>query len=129
MHFDLPQIHPSKNLVLASHITGIFDVNRNTTLAHDNYELVREWSESLANAQVQGILFHNGFSEASCKKYTTDFVSFVRIEYNPSYNPNVFRYFVYRDFLEKNISQLDTVFCTDVSDVVLVKNPFTDSRR
>jgi hypothetical protein len=33
---------------------------------------------------------------------------------------------VYRDFLEKNISQLDTVFCTDVSDVELVKNPFTD---
>lgn len=127
MHFDLPQINSSKNLVMACHITGIFDVNRNTTLAHDNYELVREWSESLANAQVQGILFHNGFSEASCKKYTTDFVSFVRIEYNPSYNPNVFRYFVYRDFLEKNISQLDTVFCTDVSDVVLVKNPFTDS--
>ena len=112
---------------MACHITGVYDVNRNDTLEHDQYELVREWAESLTNAQVQGILFHNGFSEASCKKYTTDFVSFVRIKLNPSYNPNVYRYFVYSDFLQNQVSQVNKVFCTDVSDVVLVKNPFTDS--
>jgi hypothetical protein len=127
MLFDLPQIQSCKNLVLACHITGVYDVNRNTTLAHDDYEIVRDWAESLTNAQVQGILFHNGFSEESCKKYTTDFVSFIRIEHNPSFNPNVFRYFVYRDFLEQHLSLVKHVFCTDVSDVVLVKNPFTDS--
>ena len=98
MLFDIPQIYSCKNLVLACHITGVYDVNRNTTLVHDDYEIVRDWAESLTNAQVKGILFHNGFSEANCRKYTTDFVSFIRIEHNPSFNPNVFRYFVYRDF-------------------------------
>ena len=126
MPVDLQQIHSSKNLVLACHISGVYDVNRNATLEHDQYELVREWAESLAAARVQGILFHNGFSEASCKKHTTDFVSFIRIEHNPNYNPNVYRYFVYRDFLQNQLSQVNNVFCTDVSDVVLVKNPFTD---
>ncbi|MEN9323001.1 MAG: hypothetical protein RL699_781 [Bacteroidota bacterium] len=127
MRFDLPQIKTSKNLVLACHITGVYDVNRNTTLAHDDYELVREWAESLAAAQVQGILFHNNFSDLTCLKYSNDYLTFIKIDGHPSYNPNVFRYFVYRDFLEKNLSQLNHVFCTDVSDVVLVKNPFTDS--
>lgn len=127
MLFDFPHKNSSKNLVLASHITGVYDVNRSTTLTHDDYELVREWAESLTKAQVQGILFHNGFSEASCKKYSTDFVSFIRIEHDPCFNPNVFRYFVYRDFLENNLPHFKHVFCTDVSDVVLVKNPFTDS--
>jgi len=126
MPVDLQQIHSSKNLVLACHISGVYDVNRNATLEHDQYELVREWAESLAAARVQGILFHTNFSAATCQKFTNDFLSFIKIDCHPSYNPNVFRYFVYRDFLQHNLSQVNNVFCTDVSDVVLVKNPFTD---
>jgi hypothetical protein len=126
MHFDPYQIHKSKNLVLACHITGVYDVNRNTTLEHDDYELVRDWTESLAAAEVQGILFHTHFSDSTCQKFTNEFLSFIKIDCHPSYNPNVYRYFVYRDFLQLNLSQVHSVFCTDVSDVVLVKNPFTD---
>jgi hypothetical protein len=126
MLFDSHQFHKSKNLVLACHITGVYDVNRNTTLARDDFELVREWAESLAAAQVQGILFHNNFSDLTCQKYSNNYLTFIKIDGHSSYNPNVYRYFVYRDFLEKNLSQLNHVFCTDVSDVVLVKNPFTD---
>lgn len=127
MHFDSHQIHKSKNLVLACHITGVYDVNRNTTLEHDDYELVRDWAESLAAAKVQGILFHTNFSDSTCQQFGNEFLSFIKIDCHPSYNPNVFRYFVYRDFLQHNLSQVNSVFCTDVSDVVLVKNPFTDS--
>ena len=39
-----------QDLVLACHITGVYDVNRNMTLADDSYELVREWAESVAAA-------------------------------------------------------------------------------
>ena len=113
-------------LVLACHITGIYDVNRSTTLPDDSYELVQEWAESVAKANLRGIIFHNNFSKETCSRFENEHISFVRIDYNPNFNPNVFRYFVYRDFLEKNLSQLNHVFCTDVSDVVLVKNPFTD---
>jgi hypothetical protein len=126
MHFDPYQIHISKNLVLACHITGVYDVNRNTTLEHDDYELVRDWAESLAASEVQGILFHTNFSAATCQKFSNEFLSFIKIDCHPSYNPNVYRYFVYRDFLQHNLSHVHSVFCTDVSDVVLVKNPFTD---
>jgi hypothetical protein len=46
------------------------------------------------------------------------------VEYNPAFNPNVFRYFIYKDFLLNFNSSLHSVFVTDVSDVVVVKNPF-----
>jgi hypothetical protein len=111
-------------LVLACHITGIYDVNRSTTLPGDFYELVQAWAESVAAAKLKGVIFHNNFSEETCALYANEYISFVRIEYNPIYNPNVFRYFVYRDYLAKYTEPIAGVFVTDVSDVTLAQNPF-----
>ncbi len=113
------------DLILACHITGIYDVNRSTTLPDDSYDLVQEWAESVAAAKLKGVLFHNNFSEENCARYTNEYISFVRIDYNPTYNPNVFRYLVYRDYLEKCTEPIEGVFVTDVSDVTLAQNPFT----
>ncbi len=113
------------DLLLACHITGIYDVNRSTTLPDDSYELVREWAESVAATKLKGILFHNNFTEETCARHTTEYISFVRIDYNPTFNPNVFRYLVYRDYLEKCTEPIEGVFVTDVSDVTLAQNPFT----
>jgi hypothetical protein len=111
-------------LVLACHITGIYDVNRSITLLDDSYELVKEWAESVAQAKVKGVIFHNNFSEETCARYANEYISFVRIDYNPIYNPNVFRYLVYRDYLAKCTEPIEGVFVTDVSDVTLAQNPF-----
>ena len=68
------EISPSlanSNLILASHITGVYDVNRNTTLQDNNYELVRNWAESLSAAHLQGIIFHNNFTAKPVKNLKT----------------------------------------------------------
>ncbi len=111
-------------LVLACHITGIYDVNRSTTLPDDSYELVQEWAESVAKANLRGIIFHNNFSKETCSRFENEHISFVHIDYNPKFNPNVFRYFVYRDYLVKCSDPIKGVFVTDVSDVTLAQNPF-----
>ncbi|HMS69084.1 MAG TPA: hypothetical protein PKD18_13140 [Saprospiraceae bacterium] len=116
----------TNGLLMACHITGVYDVNRNETLAGDNYELVRNWAESIVSLKLQGIIFHNNFSEETCYKYENGHITFKKINYNPKFNPNVFRYFVYRDFLNQNAAFINSVFITDISDVVVVKNPFTD---
>ena len=116
-----------RNLIMACHITGVYDVNRNETLHDDSYELVRDWAESIADKKLHGIIFHNNFSAETCRKYENECISFIQVSYNQSFNPNVFRYFVYRDFLEKIVDLFDNIFVTDISDVTLMKNPFTDS--
>lgn len=115
------------NVVLACHITGVYDVNRKTTLLNDNYEYVRNWVESLVNLNLQGIIFHNNFSLETCKKYENEYVSFVKIEYDNHFNPNVYRYIIYREFLQQEIHRFANIFVTDVSDVTVVRNPFIDS--
>lgn len=117
---------PNTDIIMACHITGVYDVNRNTTLDNDQYELVRAWAESIAEKQLQGIIFHNNFSEATCEKFTNEYISFLKIEYNNQFNPNVYRYFVYQDFLQHHIQFFKNIFVTDITDVTLVNNPFID---
>ena len=126
MSENYPQLPSNSNLILACHITGVYDVNRSTTRQDDNFELVRAWAESVAAAKLNGLLFHNGFSEETCQAYESEHLTFVKITYNPQFNPNVYRYLVYLDFLEKQANPPANIFVTDVSDVTLVNNPFTD---
>ena len=126
MSINYPQLTPNSNLILACHITGIYDINRSTTLKDDDFELVRAWAESVAAAKLRGVLFHNGFSEETCQTYGNEYLTFVKIAYNPKFNPNVHRYLIYLDFLEKQTHPPANLFVTDVSDVTLVNNPFID---
>ena len=114
------------NLIMACHITSVYDVNRNTTLEDDNYALVSDWAASITKHKLQGIIFHNNFSPETCEKYSNDSISFVKITYNPTFNPNVFRYFVYYTYLQEQLHRYKHIFITDISDVTLVKNPFND---
>ncbi|MFZ4544878.1 MAG: hypothetical protein ACOYOA_12570 [Saprospiraceae bacterium] len=120
------RILPAARLVMACHITGVYDVNRNTVLKDDYYELVQEWALSVMAFGLQGIIFHNNFSEETCEKYENSNISFIKIDYDPQFNPNVYRYFIYRDFLQLYSKYIESVFVTDISDVVMLKNPFAD---
>ena len=113
-----------KNIIMACHITGIHDVNRNTTLENNDFALVKDWADSLAQNSLQGIVFHNNFTETTCEKYQSDALRFVKIHYNAQFNPNIYRYFVYLDFLQRYGKTIQNLFITDVSDVVLLNNPF-----
>jgi hypothetical protein len=110
-----------KNIILATYLAGIYDVNRNETLQEDDIGIIAEWAESIVGLGLQGVVFHNSLSAASITKYTCD-IDFVKVEFNEQYNTNIYRYFLYRDFLKANA--VDNVFITDITDVVVVQNPF-----
>ena len=112
------------SLILACHITGVYDVNRSNTLPNDAYSLVSDWADSITRLGLNGVLFHNNFTEETCRKYQNKHLAFVKITPENQFNPNVFRYFVYRNFLQTYPKQTKNLFITDVSDVVLLKNPF-----
>lgn len=124
MAFDIRRFPPNEEILLACHITGVHDVNRQLTLKNDCYDLVREWAESVAASKLKGVIFHNNFTKATCERFDNDFISFEEVTYDPGFNPNVFRYFVYNDFLRRYPDHFKSIFITDVNDVVLVQNPF-----
>jgi hypothetical protein len=117
-------IEPSSNFILATLLTGVYDVNRNETLEEDDFEKVKEWYDSILKLKIKGIIFHNTFSDKTVEKYQNDFVSFVRVEYDTRFSPNVFRYLIYQEFLQRYSSNISNLFVTDISDVVVLQNPF-----
>ena len=127
MAFEVRRFRPNTDVIMACHITGVYDVNRNATLDNDKYELVRDWAESVAKQQLQGIIFHNNFTLETCEKFENEYVSFIKIDYNNQFNPNVYRYFVYNDFLQHHVQFFKSIFVTDITDVTLLNNPFIDS--
>jgi hypothetical protein len=115
-----------QNLLMGCLITNVYDLNRNTILEDDNYALVKDWAESISDHKLQGRIFHTNFSEETCKKFSNAYITFHKITHNPTFNPNIFRYFVYHDFLKQHLHQYQQIFVTDISDVTLINNPFID---
>ena len=119
MLFDEPS-----DLIFASILTGVYDVNRNEKLSEDDFETVNNWYDSVVQLKLKGVIFHNTFSEKTVEKYHNEYVSFEKIAFDASFNPNVFRYLAYQSFIETNLGNIKNVFVTDVSDVVVLQNPF-----
>lgn len=116
----------SGNLICASLFTGIFDVNRNEMLPPDDYKVIEKWCVSIQNLGLQGIVFHNNFSEETICQIENKNIHFIQVDFKTKLNANVYRYLVYYDFLKKYGDQIQNIFFTDISDVEVVKNPFID---
>lgn len=114
------------NLILSCQITGFYDVNRNEILANDDFSKISVWAESISKLKLQGFIFHNNFSEATCKANESEYIHFIKVDYDSRYNPNIFRYFIYLEFLKKHSRYIKNVFFTDISDVEVLKNPFLE---
>jgi hypothetical protein len=114
----------SKNVILASLLTGVYDVNRNELLKKNDFGIIKKWYDSILKLQLKAIVFHNSFSKDIVEKYTNDYIQFVEVEYDERLKPNVFRYFIYQDYLKQNLKEIQNLFVTDITDVEVVKSPF-----
>ncbi len=116
--------HESQNYIFASLLTGVYDVNRNELLKNDDFQIINEWYSSVLSLDLNAIIFHNTFSDKTVADYQNEHISFIKVDYDGKLNANVQRYIIYRDFVNQNFDKIKNIFVTDISDVVLVKNPF-----
>ncbi|TKB97786.1 hypothetical protein [Pedobacter cryophilus] len=115
-----------KQIICATLLTGVYDVNRNELLAEDHFEIIKDWYNSIVKLQLRGIVFHNTFSDETINTYQNKNVSFIKVNYDGTLNANVYRYFIYKDFLEAYADKIDHLFVTDIADVEVIKNPFIE---
>jgi hypothetical protein len=115
-----------KDYIVASYISGVYDVNRNTVLADDDYSIIQDWANSISKLKLQGIIFHNNCSVATCERCQNEYITFIKIDHDVQFNPNVYRYCIYNEFLKLNSEFINNIFFTDISDVIVLKNPFLE---
>jgi len=112
------------NFIFAALLTGVYDVNRNELLKKNDFEIIQKWYDSILKLQINAIVFHNSFSKDIVEKYTNEYIRFVEVKYDERLKPNVFRYFVYQDYLKQNLKEISNLFVTDITDVEVINNPF-----
>lgn len=117
-------IKNTSNFIFASLLTGVYDVNRNEVLPKNDFSLIQNWYDSVLKLPLHGVIFHNSFSKELISKYAHERIQFVEVPYDHKLKPNVFRYFIYLDYLKKHIDQIKNLFVTDISDVEIIQNPF-----
>jgi hypothetical protein len=115
-----------KDYIVASYISGVYDVNRNTILADDDYSIIQDWVNSISKLKLKGIVFHNNCSLDTCERYQNEYITFIKIDHDVQFNPNVYRYYIYNEFLKLNSEFINNIFFTDISDVIVLKNPFLE---
>jgi len=93
-------------------------------LSDDDFSIIEKWADSIAKLELQAVIFHNNFSESTVLKHQSNQLIFIKITHDERFNPNVYRYFLYSQFLKKYLHKIDSLFVTDVSDVLVLKNPF-----
>jgi hypothetical protein len=99
------------------HVIGRMDDGR---VSQNSIEYIKNWYDSVKNLNLEARIFCDNLSEDFIEKYTTDKIKFIKVE-TTDYSNNDWRFFCYRNFLEENV--FDSVFLTDSSDVIVVKNP------
>ena len=117
------QIHPQ--LICASLFTGVYDVNRNELLIADDFHIIKKGSQSVMDLNLKAVVFHNNFSDETVKIYQNQNIQFVKVAFESALNANVYRYIVYNNFFKAYVDNLKSVFITDITDVEVVQNPFT----
>ena len=119
MHLD-----DNCQLICATILTGVYDVNRNELLRPDDFSIVQQWYDAVVRLGLRGIVFHNTFSAATVAAHENECVSFVSVDYDGILNANAFRYIIYHKFIGQYAAKIANIFVTDIADVEVVHNPF-----
>lgn len=92
----------------------------NGKVIQNDIKYIHPWYESINRLGLNGVVFYDNLTDEFVKTYETDCVKFLKVDVS-EYSNNDWRFFVYRNFLQKN--SYDSVFLTDGSDVSVVKDP------
>lgn len=98
----------------------------NGFVSNNSFEYIKKWYESIVSNKIEARIFCDNLSEDFINTYTTDKIKFIKVD-TSEFSNNDWRFFCYRNYLANNYH--DYVILTDISDVVVVKDPiniFTD---
>lgn len=85
--------------------------------------LIRKWGQSLQNTGLNGIMFHNCFTENDIDSFLPLPVTFVKVDFPKGLQSGLFRYELYNTLIEKYADFIDNAFFTDSTDLDVLKNP------
>lgn len=109
----IPYKHTEKGILLAAYFNSVNDPQRGGKWGAD----IKQLDVLVKSCERNGVdfrIFHDCLDTADKR--------FIKVEPQTEYAPNVWRWFVFQEWLESN--QVDNVFMVDSTDVEVLRNPF-----
>lgn len=109
------------NYIVSTYLTSKVDEQRGTKKEIDDPDYIRKWVYSGLHLGLNMVVLHDGLSEVFISQFPK--VRFIKIDQVPEgmqlYD---YRWVLYYEFLLNN--DCDAVFFTDISDVIIRRDPF-----
>ena len=116
------------NIILGIYYNETVDSQRSVHAPSDSYEYFEKWHKSIKSLNLKAVILHdNSCSKSFCEQYEDDNLSFSKSPKYSYYNDcNFFNYSTkFLDIYEYlKLNKYDKVLITDISDVIIKKNPF-----
>jgi hypothetical protein len=110
------------NCIFTTFFTKGNDPQRTQNWIPDDFNKIKDFYNSILLNNLNCNIFHDSFSEEFIDKYQTKKVNFIRSD-SSGLNLLDVRWSIYKRYLE-NDSLIDNIFCVDISDVVVLNDPF-----
>lgn len=109
------------NCIVSSYLTTAFDPQRGTRRDSNDPKYIQDWYDSIVNLGMNGVILHDSLCADFISKFPN--IKFIKVPWVGEYQLYDYRWIIYRQFLR--VRDIENIFFTDVSDVKVVKNPFT----
>ena len=108
--------------IVTTYLTFRKDSQRKYVWPSDCFDIMKNFYESVVKQDLNCIILMDKLSDKFIHEYTTNKIKFVRCNCD-ILNPADIRWKLYYDLL-KSRTDFNNVFFTDISDVIVLKNPF-----
>lgn len=109
------------NYIISSYLVTAIDTQHNAYLQPNSEDYIKEWYDSLVASGLNGVILHDYLQPSFIAKFPA--VKFYRVPPVRDYNIFDYRWIIYLNFLKTH--KFDNCFFTDISDVKVIKAPFT----
>ncbi|HVS13290.1 MAG TPA: hypothetical protein VMV46_05175 [Thermoanaerobaculia bacterium] len=106
----------------AAYFTGKPDPQRGERVASDDFGYLAAWHRSVDRLGLEAVILHDGLSPSFVERHATERIRFEKAA-PTAWSTNDARFLAYREHLARHPAR--RVFLTDISDVVVVREPFS----
>lgn len=111
------------NCFITTYLTGSKDPQRGGHWEVDDFTVMGKYYNSVTNKNIPLYILHYDLGNDFINKWSSENVTFIKVK-KVGLNLVDDRWKLYNEFL-KNRTDLNLVFLTDISDVVVLNNPFS----
>lgn len=109
------------DFILTTFLTKNIDPQRKINWDKNDFSIIERFYNSIIKNNLYCIILHDDCTKEFIEKYETETIKFIRVKHS-GLNVIDIRWSLYERFF--NVFKDGRCFCVDISDVVVLKNPF-----